>query len=201
MQRSTSLIVRGLLIAVAPVLAAALGAVLVQVYGRHPFGELLQWSLVLLIVSIPLGAAMVVAGGAAKAAGYRALREAGLANVTAAVRLRDWLPYSLLGAFMILAPAFLDMDVNGQPMTNSEAWRAGIPQFSIVLGIGLMSLAIFARRGASWVRWPIALWCPLTMFGGAFWALAQGVGRFDPIEFGVGLFIAGAWMWVHLRKM
>jgi len=59
---STSLIVRGLLIAVAPVLAAAFGAVMVKAYGRNLAGELLQWSLLLLVVSIPLGAVMVVAG-------------------------------------------------------------------------------------------------------------------------------------------
>jgi hypothetical protein len=60
--RSTALILIGLLIAVGPVLVAGLGALLVQAYGRSAFAELLQWTLLLLLVSIPAGAVLVVAG-------------------------------------------------------------------------------------------------------------------------------------------
>jgi hypothetical protein len=62
MKRSTALIVYGLLIAVGPVLVAGFGALMVQAYGRSVFAELLQWSLLLLVISIPLGAVLVVAG-------------------------------------------------------------------------------------------------------------------------------------------
>jgi hypothetical protein len=61
MRRRAWLIVRGLLVALAPVLLAALGALMVKAYGKNVLGELLQWSLLLLIVSIPIGAVMVVA--------------------------------------------------------------------------------------------------------------------------------------------
>ncbi|HTG96496.1 MAG TPA: hypothetical protein VL982_03525 [Burkholderiales bacterium] len=80
MNRSTSLIVYGLLTALGPVLVAGFGAIMVQAYGRNAFSELLQWSLVLLLVSIPVGAVLVVAGGVAKLAEYRARRAAGITN-------------------------------------------------------------------------------------------------------------------------
>ena len=86
--QSTWLIVGGLLIAAGPVLAAGLGALIVKAYGRSGFAELLQWSLLLLVFSIPLGAALVAAGAAAKVAAYRARREVGLTD-PAGVRLRD----------------------------------------------------------------------------------------------------------------
>ncbi len=57
----TWLIVRGLLVALAPLLLAAFGAAMAGAYGRSLLGELLQWSLLLLIVSIPIGAVMIVA--------------------------------------------------------------------------------------------------------------------------------------------
>jgi hypothetical protein len=62
MSRSTSLIVRGLLIAVAPVMTAALGAVMTKNFGNSGFGEVLHWSILLLVITIPIGAAMVAAG-------------------------------------------------------------------------------------------------------------------------------------------
>ena len=200
-RRSTLLIVIGLLIAVGPVLVAGLGALLVKAYGRSGFAELLQWSLLLLIVSIPLGAAMVVAGGAAKVAGHRALREAGLAGTTAEVRLRDWLPYLLLGGFFVAAPFVLGFDVGDRKLTREEVWRLGFAHFYVASGVGLVILAIFMRRGARWVRWPVALWCPLTMFGGLLWGLVQGVGRVQPYDFAVGLIISIAWIWIHLRGL
>jgi hypothetical protein len=80
-RHSTRLIVAGLLIAVGPVLAAGAGALIVGTYGRSGFAEVLQWSLFLLVVSIPLGAALVVAGVAAKYADQRARREAGIGDV------------------------------------------------------------------------------------------------------------------------
>ena len=193
------LIVIGLLIAVGPVLVAGLGALLVKAYGRSGFTELLQWCLLLLVVSIPLGAAMVVAGGAAKVAGRRALLEAGLSGTTA--RLRDWLPYILLGGFFIAAPFAVGFDVGDRTLTGEEVWRFGFAHFYIASGAGLVILAIFMRRGARWVRWPVALWCPLTMFGGLLWGLVQGVGRVQPYDFAVGIIISIAWMWIHLRKM
>ena len=52
----------GLLIAVAPVIAAAFGALMANLYGRTGFTDLIQWSLLLLVISIPLGAALVVSG-------------------------------------------------------------------------------------------------------------------------------------------
>jgi len=61
-RRSVLLIVVGLLIAVGPVLVAGLGALIVKAYGPSGFAELLQWSFLLLVISIPLGAALVVAG-------------------------------------------------------------------------------------------------------------------------------------------
>ncbi|HEU5179056.1 MAG TPA: hypothetical protein VFU24_16520 [Burkholderiales bacterium] len=80
MNRSTSLIVWGLLIAVGPVLVAGFGAIMVQSYGRSAFAELLQWALLLLVISIPVGAALVVAGGVAKFVDYRARRAAGITD-------------------------------------------------------------------------------------------------------------------------
>ena len=80
MNRSTSLIVYGLLTALGPVLVAGFGAIMVQAYGRSAFAELLQWSLLLLLVSIPLGAVLVVAGGLAKLADHRARRAAGITD-------------------------------------------------------------------------------------------------------------------------
>ena len=80
MNRSSSLIVYGLLIAVGPVLVAGLGALLVKAYGRSGFAELLQWALLLLVISIPVGAALVVAGGVAKFVDYRARRAAGITD-------------------------------------------------------------------------------------------------------------------------
>jgi UPF0716 family protein affecting phage T7 exclusion len=74
------LILGGLLVAVAPLLTAASGALIVQAYGRSAFAELLQWSLLLLLVSIPVGAVLVVAGGLAKLADYRARRAAGITD-------------------------------------------------------------------------------------------------------------------------
>jgi hypothetical protein len=78
--RSTALILVGLLIAVGPVLVAGLGAILVRAYGRSALAELLQWSLLLLLVSIPAGAVLVVTGGVAKLAAYRARRAAGITD-------------------------------------------------------------------------------------------------------------------------
>ena len=59
--RRAKLIVYGLLIALAPLFAAAFGALMVKAYGRNLLAELLQWSLLLLIVSIPIGATIIVA--------------------------------------------------------------------------------------------------------------------------------------------
>jgi len=66
MRRSTWLILVGLVIAVSPVFLAYLGHLLLKFYGRSEVSELLVWSFLLLIISIPIGAAMVVAGGVAK---------------------------------------------------------------------------------------------------------------------------------------
>lgn len=78
LQRSTSLIVYGLLISVAPLGTSYLGQLIVKSFGRHGIGELLAWSMPLLILSIPIGSAMIVSGAVAKLVEYRARREAGL---------------------------------------------------------------------------------------------------------------------------
>jgi hypothetical protein len=194
------LIVAGLLIAVGPVLAAGLGALIVKVYGQSGFADLLQWTLLLLVVSIPLGAALVVAGAAAKIARRRAQREAGITD-PAGVRLRDWLPHVLLGIVFMLLPFLATLDIGDRTLTPEEAWRFGFTPFYVASGVALVVLALFVHRGAAWARWPVALWCPVTMFGGVFWGLAHGVGRVDLYDVGIGIFICIAWMWIHLRKI
>jgi hypothetical protein len=197
-RRSTLFIVLGLLIAVGPVLAAGLGALLVQAYGRSGFAELLQWSLFLLVISIPLGAALVVAGGVMKIAQDRARREAGIADP---VRLRDWLPHMLLGAFLIVAPAYLGMDIRGRQLSSAEAWEAGASAIYIGGGLLLIVLALFVRTGAPWVRWPMALWCLAYALGYELWMHYLQIGVFQPVELGVNVFVAAIWMWLHLRRI
>jgi len=70
----------GILIALGPVLTAGLGALMVKIYGRSAFAELLQWGLPLLLLSIPLGAALVVSGAVRMLAEYRARRAAGITD-------------------------------------------------------------------------------------------------------------------------
>ncbi len=61
-------------------------------------------------------------------------------------------------------------------------------------------LAVLLRNGATWVRWPIVVWCPVTIVGGMTWAHTRGVGAFDAIEFfvvAVPLMIAWVWFVGH----
>jgi hypothetical protein len=192
------LIVAGLLIAVGPVLAAGLGGVIVRLYGRSGFADLLQWALVLLVISIPLGAALVVAGGVMKFAQDRARRAAGIVDP---IRLRDWLPHLLLGAFLVLAPAFLDMDIRGRNLSPAEAWGAGASAIYIGGGLSLIVLALLVRAGAPWVRWPMALWCPVYILGYETGAHYLDLGMFKPAEFGVNMLVAMIWTWLHLRRI
>jgi len=80
MRRSTWLIIGGLGLSVAPVILNGVGTLMTKAYGRSAVAALLEWSILLLIISIPVGAAMVVAGGVAKAVHHRARREAGLSD-------------------------------------------------------------------------------------------------------------------------
>ena len=66
----------GLLIAVAPVLGAAVGAVMTDTYGRNWLSVVLEWSILLLVISIPIGAVLVVSGAIRTYAEYRARRAA-----------------------------------------------------------------------------------------------------------------------------
>ena len=67
----------GLLIAVAPILSSAVGAVMTDLYGRNSLSTLLDWSILLLLVSIPIGAILVVSGAVTE---YRARRAAGITD-------------------------------------------------------------------------------------------------------------------------
>ena len=80
MHRSTWLIIGGLMLSVAPVILNGIGTLMAKAYGRNAVAALLEWSIVLLIVSIPIGAGMVVAGGVAKFVDYRARRAAGITD-------------------------------------------------------------------------------------------------------------------------
>jgi hypothetical protein len=197
-RHSTLLIVAGLLIAVGPALAAGFGGVMVRMYGRSGLADLLQWALILLVISIPLGAALVVSGGVMKFAQDRARRAAGIVDP---IRLRDWLPHLLLGAFMVLAPGYLGIEIGGHSFSPWEAWLIGLSQFYVGIGLLLIVLALFVRAGARWVRWPLALWGPVFIFGLDLWTHHLHIGVFKIAEFGVGVFIALAWMWLHLRRI
>jgi len=189
----------GLLVAVAPGLAAGFGVLMANLYGRSVFTDLIQWSLLALIISIPLGAALVVSGSVLKIAQDRARREAGIAD---AVRKRDWLPHLLLGAFLVAAPAYLGLVIGKQHFTPAEAWQAGASQFYVACGVVLIVLALFIRAGSAvWQRWPIALWGPLFAIGNQLWQYQLGLDSFNVAEFGVGVLIAAAWMWLHLRRI
>ena len=189
----------GLLIAVAPVIAAGFGALMARLYGRSTFTDLIQWSLLALIVSIPLGAALVVSGSVLKIVQDRARREAGIAD---SVRKRDWLPHMLLGAFLVAAPAYLGLVIGKQQLTPAEAWQAGASQFYVACGAVLIVLALLIRAGSPvWQRWPIALWGPLFAVGNQLWQYQLGLDSFNVAEFGVGVLIAAAWMWLHLRRI
>ncbi|HEX6155821.1 MAG TPA: hypothetical protein VFZ54_07350 [Burkholderiales bacterium] len=80
MHRSTWLIIGGLVLSVAPVILNGVGTLMAKAYGRNAVAALLEWSILLLIISIPVGAAMVVAGGVAKFVDYRARRAAGITD-------------------------------------------------------------------------------------------------------------------------
>ena len=80
----------GLLIAVAPILSALLGAVMTDTYGRNWLSAVLEWSILLLGISIPSGAVMVVSGVVQKLAEYRARRGAGITDAEKEARRSPW---------------------------------------------------------------------------------------------------------------
>ena len=102
---------------------------------------------------------------------------------------------------MVLAPAYLTLGIGPRNFSPAEAWDLGLSQFYVAVGLLLIVLAILVRAGAPWVRWPMALWGAVFIFGIELWTQHLGIGHFKVAEFGVGVLIAAAWMWVHLRKM
>ena len=70
----------GLLVAVAPILSALAGAVMTDTFGRNWLSAVLEWSILLLFLSIPIGAILVVSGAVQKFAEYPARRAAGITD-------------------------------------------------------------------------------------------------------------------------
>jgi len=70
----------GLLVAVTPILSALLGALMTDTYGRNWLSAVLEWSILLLFIGIPVGAVMIVSGVVQKIAEYRARRAAGITD-------------------------------------------------------------------------------------------------------------------------
>ena len=80
----------GLLISVAPILGALVGAVMTDAYGRNWLSAVLEWSILLLFISIPIGAVLVVSGAVQKFAEYRARRAAGITDAESETRRPPW---------------------------------------------------------------------------------------------------------------
>lgn len=109
---------------------------------------------------------------------------------------KDWLAFGLLGVAIALGYGLLGIDFGGQSLSSREAWALGVAQPCVASGVALVVLAVFLRNGATWVRWPIVAWCPVTILGGMAWAHSRGIGVFNAIEFvAVAVPIMIAWMW------
>ena len=114
---------------------------------------------------------------------------------------RDWLVFGVLGVAIALGYGFLGIDLGGPALSSEDAWARGIAQPYVASGVLLVVLAVLLRRGSRWVRWPIIVWCPVTIVGGMAWAASRGVGVFNPTEFfvvGVPLMIAWVWTVRHM---
>ena len=70
----------GLLIAVGPILSALVGAMMTDSYGRNWLSAVLEWSILLLVITIPVAAVLIVSGVVQKLAEYRARRAAGITD-------------------------------------------------------------------------------------------------------------------------
>lgn len=105
---------------------------------------------------------------------------------------------ALLGIFGLAFAAgygMLDIEVGGVKLSSPEAWSKGVAQPYVAAGLLLAAFSVPFHRGATWVKWAIILWGPLTLVGGMSWALSRGVGTFDLYEFVlIGLPIFAMWM-------
>lgn len=109
---------------------------------------------------------------------------------------RAGLGLGVLGLITAAAYGLLPINFDAQPLSTTEAWERGVAQPYVASGLALIVLAFFLFRGASWPRWPILLWCPITIIGGMAWAVSRGVAMSNPAEFAVlGLPILLIWLW------
>jgi len=106
---------------------------------------------------------------------------------------------ALLGLGLIFAtgPYFWGVDVGGTVLSKEEAWNLGVAQPTVIFGALLILLAVFLYRGALWARWPVVLWCPLSIFASIVWDAYCGVATVIPLEFVVeGIPVILFWVWV-----
>jgi len=84
----------------------------------------------------------------------------------------------------------MGVDFGGRSLSSAEAWLLGVVQPYVIGGIVL----------ASWVRWLILLWLPITFGFGVVWSLQRGVGTFDSAEFALDAVpVIVIWLWFSWR--
>ena len=91
----------------------------------------------------------------------------------------------MIGFFYAVGYSVLDIDFGQGPISSAQAWNQGVAQPYVLAGVVLILLSTLYYRGQTWVRWPIMLWYPLTVTGGAVWASWAGAATFDVFQLAV----------------
>lgn len=113
---------------------------------------------------------------------------------------RDGFLLGTTGLAVALGYGLLPIDFGSAPISSSDAWARGVAQPYVIAGCLLVILAFLHARSYAWARWPIILWCPVTLIGGMQWAISQGIARFDLAEFAVlGAPVLLIWIWATYR--
>lgn len=108
----------------------------------------------------------------------------------------------VLGLTFVVGPFFWGIDTGSHSLSAQEAWDRGLAQPTVLSGTLLILLAAFLFRGASWPRWPIVLWCPLSIGANIGWGVYRGYLSFSLSEFMIlGLPVMAFWVWGTSRSL
>lgn len=125
---------------------------------------------------------------------YRLLAQLEIPMKTTATSNRDSALIGIFGLAFAVGYGMLGIDFGGVTLSSNEAWSKGVAQPYVAAGLLLAAFSVPLHQGATWVKWAIILWCPITLVGGMSWALSRGVGTFDIYEFVlIGFPISAIW--------